>query len=82
LTASRLTTAFILFVVIPLLSILLRLRRRRSLLGAASADGGSMAVSVKRRLQSAEGTGLVGRIWTEAVRAVVDTVKMGGSGLV
>ncbi|KAF8650080.1 hypothetical protein AX16_005423 [Volvariella volvacea WC 439] len=44
----------------------------------------SNAELVKRRLQVQAGSspGVVGKLWTELVRAVVDTVKMAGSGLV
>jgi hypothetical protein len=37
-------------------------------------------MQVRKRLR--DGAGGVGNIWTELVRAVVDTVKMAGSGLV
>lgn len=36
---------------------------------------------VRRRLGGVE-AGVLGRIWGEVVRAVADTVKMAGSGLV
>jgi hypothetical protein len=84
LTTSRLTTALLLFVVFPLLSILLHLRRRRRLRQLATDVGGaasqSAVVSVQRKLAVAGDKKWLGRLWEEAVRAVVDTIRMGGVG--
>jgi hypothetical protein len=68
---------------------MLRLRRRRII--AASGQGLGAAAStvdvVRRRLATPGGAsggtgGLIGRLWGEVVRAIGDTVRMGGSGLV
>ena len=40
------------------------------------------AEEVRRRLRAAEGKSAIGKVWEEAVRAIIDTVKMGGRGLV
>lgn len=65
-------------VVMPLVSFVLRLKRR------AGGGGGGGAVEVRRRLQG--GAGSVGEVvrwvWWELVRAVADTIRMGGRGLV
>ncbi|KAF9004038.1 hypothetical protein BDQ17DRAFT_1325906 [Cyathus striatus] len=86
LTTSRISTFIFIVVLLPLVSFVLRLRRRRRLLSSprsiASSAAGSNVELVRRRLQVSSETGIVGRIWGEAVRAVVDTVKMAGSGLV
>lgn len=79
------------FVVVPVLSLLVRMLRRRQRLPATSsfnARGG--ADLVRRRLQTvnanAHAMGAMGkflaRTWWEIIRVVLDTVKMGGSGLV
>jgi len=81
LSKSKATT-FLLLVVFPILSLIFRLRRRKSIgLGNNSAG---MASSVRQRLQASalEKQGVVASIWHEMLRSVVDTVKMGGRGLV
>ena len=60
-----------------MLSFLFRLRRRR----ITGVNAGA-AEEVRRRLRAAEGKSALGKVWEEAVRAVMDTVKMGGRGLV
>ncbi|KAI0789856.1 hypothetical protein C8Q75DRAFT_717497 [Abortiporus biennis] len=76
--------AFVLFFLIfPLISFCFRLRQRR----ITQSGGGGAAEEVRRKLKGVrtgalEGKGIVGKIWEEAVRAVTDTVKMGGRGLV
>ncbi|KAI0925522.1 hypothetical protein AcV5_008238 [Taiwanofungus camphoratus] len=84
-------TAWLLFIVaFPLLSFVFQLRRRRTRIAAGSAPpGGGAAEEVRRRLRSAallEGKGGAGgilwRLWQEFLRAVSDTVQMGGRGLV
>ncbi|KAF9479621.1 hypothetical protein BDN70DRAFT_993336 [Pholiota conissans] len=89
LTRTRVTTFLVLFVLVPLISFVLRMRRRRLLLttGAATsaaAASASTADIVRRRLGAAPASesGVVRRAWDEAVRVVGDTVKMAGSGLV
>ncbi|KAF9563214.1 hypothetical protein CPC08DRAFT_706140 [Agrocybe pediades] len=97
LTSTRVTTFLVLFVVVPLISFVLRMRRRKRLLqlgleGGATAASIAAAVSansnadlVRRRLQAASGGmegSLVQRAWGEIVRVVGDTVRMAGSGLV
>lgn len=81
LTAPRVTAAALLFVVLPLVSLVLRVRRRRA---HALGDGARTAADVRRRLEAAGGAraGLAGRVWGEVVRAVGDTVRMSGRGLV
>ncbi|KDR76121.1 hypothetical protein GALMADRAFT_247333 [Galerina marginata CBS 339.88] len=96
LTSTKVTTFLLLFVLVPLISFVLRMRRRRKLLatlGGGGAVAGVAAASsavtnaelVRRRLHAASGvveSGLVQRAWGEIVRVVGDTVKMAGSGLV
>lgn len=48
---------------------------------AAGSTAMTNAELVRRRLGGIE-TGLLGRFWGEAIRAVTDTVKMAGRGLV
>lgn len=53
--------------------------------GSGTSSAASNAELVRRRLQVAGGgseRGLFMRAWTEMVRAVGDTVRMAGSGLV
>lgn len=65
------------FVIFPMLSFLFRLRRQR-ITGVSSGA----AEEVRRRLRAAEGKSAFAKVWEEAVRAVMDTVRMGGRGLV
>lgn len=84
MTTSNVSTFFILFVVFPLVSLVLRARHRRR---KAVASGGlgsytpNSAELARRRLQVDE-AGLFGRVWGEVIRVVLDTVRMAGSGLV
>ncbi|KAJ3565206.1 hypothetical protein NP233_g7779 [Leucocoprinus birnbaumii] len=55
-------------------------RRRKARLGAAGGSMMTNAELVRRRLGGVE-AGLLGRVWGEVSRAVIDTVKMAGSGL-
>lgn len=83
MTKSQLLALFLLFVVFPVVSFVYRLRRRR--LAASLPAHGATATAVRRRLRAGTdgiGIGLIGRVWEEVVRAVMDTVKMGGRGLV
>ncbi|KAG2359566.1 hypothetical protein BDR07DRAFT_1488101 [Suillus spraguei] len=70
-TAKRIATLSVLFFLIPLLSLILRRRRRLE----------TPAVSVRRKLLEARGDSIMRRLWNELVRAVLDTVRMGGGGL-
>jgi len=88
LSKPRVTTFIILFVLVPILSFLVRIRRRRRLavagisgVAAALPSAVSNAALVRKRLGS-DDAGLVQRWIGEAVRVVTDTVKMAGSGLV
>lgn len=70
--------------VFPLVSFLIRKRRRAARIVGAGAGTGSAITNaelVRRRLGGVE-AGLLGRVWGEVIRAVTDTVKMAGSGLV
>ncbi|PFH48766.1 hypothetical protein AMATHDRAFT_64711 [Amanita thiersii Skay4041] len=102
LTLPKISTLLIIFVLFPVISFILRMRRRRQgRIGSGSGGSvtplknGSSGLSatgmasnadlVRKRLQlsGAGGDGnLVGKVWTEVVRMLVDTVKMAGSGLV
>ena len=87
------TTFLVLFLLVPLISFVLRMRRRKKLFnlnGTAQIAANVTATAthadlVRKRLQTAgggvKGT-LLGRVWGEVVRVVGDTVKMAGSGLV
>ncbi|KAG2151699.1 hypothetical protein BD769DRAFT_1658133 [Suillus cothurnatus] len=71
-TANRIATLSFLFFLIPLMSLILRRRRRLE----------TPADLVRRRLLEARGDSIARRLWNELVRAVLDTVRMGGGGLV
>ncbi|KAH9055186.1 hypothetical protein EDB87DRAFT_1642581 [Lactarius vividus] len=83
---------FIICVVLPALAVLVRFFRRRHKATAAVAAAGAGAEvgartkaveDVRRRLSGVQGgRGLLSAVWDEAVRAVWDTVVMGGRGLV
>ncbi|KAJ3480784.1 hypothetical protein NLI96_g8103 [Meripilus lineatus] len=79
---SKTITFVLLFVIVPIVSFVLRLRRRR-IAGVAGTSAGA-AVEVRRRLRTgnAQGRGPIAMVWDEFVRAVGDTVRMGGRGLV
>ena len=85
---SRVVLYAVLFVVVPVVSFVLRLRRRR-----ARADGGGAIAhgsvssrtvdAVRKRLRGVDGQrSVVGQMWEEVARAVLDTVRMAGRGLV
>ena len=93
LASKRMTTFLVLFLLVPLISFVLRMRRRKksfNLNGAAQIAANVTATAthaylVRKRLQTAGGGvkgSLFGRVWGEVVRVVGDTVKMAGSGLV
>ncbi|KAF8972198.1 hypothetical protein BDZ97DRAFT_1783655 [Flammula alnicola] len=94
LTSKKMTAFLLLFVLVPLISFILRIRRKRRLMRldsvgvgaantAAAAASATNAELVRRRLQAAGAeSGLFQRAWGEVVRVVGDTVRMAGSGLV
>lgn len=78
---QKLAALFLLFVVFPVLSFVLRLRRQRFITGPTGT-----AEQVRRRLRGPQrpttnAAALVMRIWEEVIRAVGDTIRMGGGGL-
>ncbi|KAI0707131.1 hypothetical protein C8Q76DRAFT_800489 [Earliella scabrosa] len=85
---SRIVLYAVLFVVVPVVSFVLRLRRRTARVdgGGAIAHGsvGSRTVdAVRKRLRGVDGQrSVVGQMWEEVARAVLDTVRMAGRGLV
>lgn len=79
MTKSKAIAFILLVVVFPLLSLVFRLRRRK----IVGPNDVGVADSVRRRLQAgALEKGVIAGVWQEVVRSVVDTVKMGGRGLV
>lgn len=81
----------VVFVVLPMVSLVLRVKKRTGSLGPGLASGGGItARDVRRRLGNGAnvqggGVGAVSiwrRVWEECVRTVEDTVRMGGKGLV
>lgn len=84
LSSSKVSTFFLLFIVIPLISLVLRARHRRQRSLLALPGVSSNAEIARRRLQknAAGGAGFLGRAWSEVIRVTADTVKMAGSGLV
>ncbi|EGN98851.1 hypothetical protein SERLA73DRAFT_181540 [Serpula lacrymans var. lacrymans S7.3] len=75
---SRVTTFFLLFLLLPLVSLIFKLRRRRLTI----LEPQTTAELVKRRLANAGDTSILRRFWKEVASAVSDTVRMGGGGLV
>ncbi|KAG1803459.1 uncharacterized protein BJ212DRAFT_1449875 [Suillus subaureus] len=71
-TANRIATLSVLLFLIPLISLMLRRRRRLE----------TPADLVRRRLLEARGDSIATQLWNELVRAVLDTVRIGGGGLV
>jgi len=79
-------------VVLPALAVLVRFFRRRHKAVAAASAGAEVGASavrnkavedVRRRLSGVQGRrGLLSAVWDETMRAVWDTVVMGGRGLV
>lgn len=79
LNSTKLATFLIFAVVFPLVSLIVRLRRKK-----LSADSVNTANMVRKRLQAvtvAEGS-VFGRAWGEVLKVVTDTIRMAGSGLV
>ena len=82
LSRAKLLAYVLVLVVVPLLSFVLRVRRTRAAKGGGTGPGGAVD-EVRRRLKGAgEGKGVLTKAWEELVRAVGDTVQMGGRGLV
>ncbi|KAF5388275.1 hypothetical protein D9615_000289 [Tricholomella constricta] len=82
LTTSNVSTFFLIFIALPLVSLTLRARHRRRKALYGSSGAGNNVELARRRLQGEREIGVLGRAWGEAVRVVCDTVKMAGSGLV
>lgn len=76
-TTNRLTTLAVLFLLLPVVSYIIRLRRARAVPASAST-----ADQVKRRLVDARGGSVLHKLWGEVGRAIWDTLRMGGGGLV
>lgn len=59
----------------------MRIRRKR--IGSGTMTQGA-AADVRRRLAAGQDApaGVIGSVWREVVRAVGDTIRMGGGGLV
>ncbi|KAJ3875061.1 hypothetical protein F5051DRAFT_415101 [Lentinula edodes] len=91
-SANKIASLCVVFVVVPVLSLLVRmLRRRARILMSSGPSAGTASVDlVRHRLQTVNNRSSVviysGRIlakaWWEIIRVVADTVRMGGSGLV
>ncbi|KAG6886527.1 hypothetical protein C0992_003561 [Termitomyces sp. T32_za158] len=81
ISTSNISTIFLLFVVLPLVSFVLRVRHRKRQALNGPMNTSNTAELVRRRLQIA-GAGGLSRAWGEVVRVVYDTVRMAGSGLV
>ena len=85
---SRLVLYVVLFVVVPVVSFVFRQRRKRARAAAGAITGGgsinmSTVDAVRRRLRGVDGQGnVVVKLWEEVARAVLDTVRMAGRGLV
>lgn len=80
---SRIVVFLLVFVVLPAISLVMRIRRRNLRI---TQGGLGAAEEVRRRLRGAQNGSLVGtstasRWWNEALRAIGDTVRMGGGGL-
>lgn len=76
-TGNRLTTLTVIFLLLPVVSFIIRLRRAR-----ATPAPASTVDQVKRRLFDARGGSVIHKLWSEVGRAIWDTVRMGGGGLV
>ncbi|KAI0822501.1 hypothetical protein BC628DRAFT_1327051 [Trametes gibbosa] len=69
------------FVVLPLLSFVFRVRRAR--ISPTTGRTSGTVDAVRKRLRGADAQGgVVGRVWVELSKAVLDTVRMAGRGLV
>ncbi|KAG1836269.1 hypothetical protein DFJ58DRAFT_174002 [Suillus subalutaceus] len=70
-TANRIATLSVLFFLIPIMSLILRRWQRLE----------TPLDLVQRRLSEARGDSIARRLWNELVRAIFNTVRMGGGGL-
>lgn len=82
LARSKIFTFILVLVIFPLISVVFRLRRQKMI----GANHGPVD-DVRRRLRAvpnraADGRNAFTAVWDEVVRAILDTVKMGGRGLV
>jgi hypothetical protein len=76
-------TAFVFFILMPIVSIVFRLRKQRIAAPATNSDSANRAAAdVRRRLVGQKQTGLLRSFWIEVVNAIGDTIRMGGRGLV
>lgn len=77
LTSNNLTVLLVVFVLLPLLSLIIRLRKRQRL-RVESNVAANTADLVRQRLNGPENWSL----WGTVFRVLVDTIKMAGNGLV
>ncbi|KAH8826666.1 hypothetical protein DL96DRAFT_1608625 [Flagelloscypha sp. PMI_526] len=83
-TPSNLMTIIFVFVIIPVVSVVMRIRRRRSLISGNSSgmSHGRNVDFVKRKLLEKDASGGGPGVFGALVRSVADFVRMGQSGLV
>ncbi|KAJ3923697.1 hypothetical protein F5877DRAFT_74036 [Lentinula edodes] len=91
-SANKISSLCVVFVVVPVFSLLVRMLRRRARIPISSGpSAGTASVDlVRHRLQTVNNHSsvvislgkILAKAWWEIIRVVVDTVKMGGSGLV
>jgi len=82
LAKSKVITFMLVLIIFPLISVMFRLRRQKSI----GANHGAVG-DVRRRLRAVpnravDGKNAIAVIWDEVIRVLSDTVKMGGRGLV
>ncbi|KAI0737097.1 hypothetical protein C8Q80DRAFT_1214867 [Daedaleopsis nitida] len=78
---SRVLLYAVLFVVVPVVSFVLRLRRRRAGPGRAITAGNASSTGSAGG-RAVDAGSVLGSLWGEVARAVLDTVRMAGRGLV
>ncbi|KAJ3854182.1 hypothetical protein EV368DRAFT_80830 [Lentinula lateritia] len=91
-SANKIASLCVVFMVVPVFSLLVRMLRRRARIPISSGpSAGTASVElVRHRLQTVNDRSsvvialwkILAKAWWEIIRVVVDTVKMGGSGLV
>ncbi|KAF9059377.1 hypothetical protein BDP27DRAFT_1341542 [Rhodocollybia butyracea] len=90
-SANKIASLMVVFLVIPILSLLVRMLRRQRLSAGSGLGGGGTSVDLLRqRLHAANANasavGALGKLlanaWWVIIRVVLDAVKMAGSGLV
>ncbi|KAF9059382.1 hypothetical protein BDP27DRAFT_1394613 [Rhodocollybia butyracea] len=90
-SANKIASLMVVFLVIPILSLLVRMLRRQRLSAGSRLGGGGTSVDlVRQRLHAVNAsTSAVGALskllanaWWVIIRVVLDAVKMAGSGLV